>query len=223
MKRLIDITGQKYGRLTCIEPTGETNKQNSALWLCWCDCGNEVVVCSNSLRRGNTKSCGCLRQEIDRKKPWKHGLTMGGKRLRLYWIWSAMKDRCFNPKNESYHRYGGRGIKVCPEWMEFEPFYVWATVHGYKDDLTIDRINNDGNYESGNCRWVTHKEQSKNTSRNHFVTFQGETKTIGDWAGVLGLRPKTLLMRIRNGWPLEKAMTLPRLDNKSRLAYSIKQ
>ncbi len=215
----MDSTGQKYGRLTFLEPTGETNIHRNALWKLRCDCGKIVILPGTDVRRGNTKSCGCLFKEIDRKIPLKHGLTMGKARLRLYNIWSAMKERCSNRANENYHRYGGRGITVCQEWLEFLPFHNWAMSNGYQTTLTIERINNDGNYEPSNCKWATHKEQGKNTSRNHCITFREETKTVGEWADILGLRPNALLMRIRNGWPIEKALTLPLLNNRTRIPY----
>ncbi|MCL6479319.1 MAG: AP2 domain-containing protein [Peptococcaceae bacterium] len=208
MSRAIDMSGEKYGRLTCLQATGETTKNRSALWLCICDCGNMTIVSRDSLRKGNTRSCGCLFREINRKKPLKHGLTMNKERLRLYNIWSAMKARCQNPNNSTYHSYGGRGIKVCDEWLEFKPFYEWAISNGYNDGLTIDRRDNNGNYEPSNYRWVTPKEQSKNTRRNHPISYNGQTKLLSEWSKELGIDIPLLIWRLRK-WGIEKALTTP--------------
>ena len=128
---------------------------------------------------------------------------------RLYRIWSNMKNRCTNPNADNYLFYGGRGIKVCDEWRDdFIPFRDWAIANGYTDKLTLDRIDNDGNYEPSNCRWETHLHQCNNTRRNHLLTFQGETHTISEWARIVGMRPDTLERRINHrGWSVEKALT----------------
>ena len=172
MAKFDNKIGRKYGRLTVIkrvdnarQPNGKTQVQ----WLCKCTCGKTIVVRSTSLNSGNTKSCGCAMN-----KP-KHGLS----KTRLYRIWNAMKNRCNNPNNYGYKNYGGRGIKVCDEWnKDFLEFYNWAINNGYKENLSIDRINNNGNYEPNNCRWATSKEQMANR-RNFKVKNQ---------YGVFGLR-----------------------------------
>ena len=128
---------------------------------------------------------------------------------RLYRIWSNMKNRCANPNADNYSFYGGRGIKVCDEWRDdFVPFRDWAMANGYADNLTLDRIDNDGDYSPSNCRWETHLNQCNNTRRNHLITFQGETRTIAEWARIVGMKADTLERRInRMGWPVEKALT----------------
>ncbi len=164
--KAIDLTGQRFGKLFVIEqtdskitPSGQKQRQ----YVCKCDCGNTVIVRSLSLRKGEAKSCGCLRVEQAKEnlktiKP-KHGLRF----TRLYGIWKNMIQRCYNPKAVHYDRYGGRGIKICNDWKDDpETFYKWAMSNGYTDELTIDRINNDGNYEPSNCRWITMKEQAQN-------------------------------------------------------------
>ncbi len=162
MPAIIDLTGKRFGRLTVIEKS--ESKNGFASWLCECDCGEKCVVCGRALRIGKTKSCGCLRRETTAKTRKKHGK----KNSRLYRIWTAMKARCTNPQNKRYIHYGGRGIKVCSEWMNsFEAFYEWAMENGYKPDAkrgecTIDRINNDGDYCPANCRWATTAEQNQN-------------------------------------------------------------
>lgn len=168
--KALDLTGQKFGRLTAIE---KHSKQNGHIvWLCQCDCGNTATVQGTRLKQGRTNSCGCLwvesianfnhserRKETTRKAKTKHGM----KGTRVYRIWQAMKSRCGNSNVPCYSYYGGRGIKVCDEWLNsFESFYEWSMVNGYAADLTIDRIDVNGNYEPSNCRWVTMAEQNKN-------------------------------------------------------------
>lgn len=135
---------------------------------------------------------------------------MGTSRSRLKRIWSKMKSRCYSPKVYNYHRYGGRGITVCDEWKDnFQAFYDWAIANGYADDLTIDRIDNDGNYEPNNCRWATMKEQANNKSNNVRITYKGKTQDIKQWSEELGIAYTTLFIRIHNGWPVEKAFFEP--------------
>lgn len=172
-----DITGQRFGSLVAIRPTGVKSKWDGEIWECKCDCGTIKGVAIHSLKTGNTKSCGC-----SFKKPRPHRKKTDYCGTRLYRIWSNMKTRCLN-KNVGYvySRYGGRGITICDEWMEFKPFMEWAFSSGYSDNLTIDRIDNDSGYFPENCRWITMAEQNKNRSSTHFVTIGGVTKCIKDW------------------------------------------
>ena len=173
-KYKLDLTGQRYGRLVVLheaEPIIGDDGKTIRRWLCKCDCGNETIVRHSGLRSGKTQSCGCLHREIVGNLHKTHGLSQGNK--RLYKIWKEMRSRCSNPKNASYPKYGGKGIKVCKEWNErFVPFYEWSIANGYREDiaesgrnrLSIDRINNDGDYSPENCRWVTDDIQANNKS-----------------------------------------------------------
>ena len=161
-----DLTGQKFGRLTALKPT-EKRRNNCVVWLCKCECGNYCEKKGSDLVRGSTRSCGCLLKETSSQLPYKyHGnRTHGMGHTRIYYIWSNMKDRCFRPACKNYKNYGGRGITVCPEWKNsFEAFYdhVSKLPHYGEEGRSIDRINNDGNYEPNNVRWATRKEQRNN-------------------------------------------------------------
>jgi len=202
--------GDRFGRLVIVREVERRKKKR--YFLCRCDCGNERVVRLVAMRAGEVKSCGCLRDEQNRVAAIKHGCWGTGP----YWCWHSMKDRCLNPNSAVYHHYGGRGITVCPEWMEFEPFYQWAIENGYRPGLTLDRIDNNGNYEPSNCRWVTRRQQMLNTRRNKRLTFNGETKTLKEWADDLRFEYHVLRNRIARGWSVRRAFTTPLQHQMSR-------
>ncbi|UNA01519.1 hypothetical protein MG295_00102 [Bacillus phage vB_BcgM] len=172
--------GDKFDMLTIIAEERQHIKGKAKLYYkCLCDCGNETLVRSDRLG-GNKgiKSCGCLLKQYYNNKTRKHGET----KTRLYSIYQGMKNRCYLESATHFHRYGGRGIRVCESWLEdFTVFRDWALGNGYRDDLTLDRVDTDGNYEPDNCRWSTKKEQSRNTSSTVKVEYKGETKSIVEW------------------------------------------
>ena len=208
-----DLTGQKFNRLTAIKYVGNSK------WLFKCDCGKEIIVRTADAKSGNTKSCGCLQKEtqikngkltgyINGKKNIKHNLSNS----RLYRIYAHIKERCTYPKCIDYKNYGGRGIKMCEEWLkDFKSFYDWAISHGYKDNLTIDRIDNNGNYEPNNCRWTSRKIQCSNKRNNHLIVFNNKTQTVTQWAKEFNVLPSLFINRLKRGWSVEKTLTTPLL------------
>lgn len=210
MSKYRDLTGQKFGRLTCLKFVGR-NKGYDALWLCKCDCGSEHITRAGTLLNGHTKSCGCYQRDRTGESHTVHGLYFGedGKRSRLYHVWGAMKRRCLAPNATHFADYGGRGIAVCQEWMNFRPFYDWAMANGYKYGLTIERINVDGNYEPANCTWIPKSEQAQNRRYCKYITYMGKTMIVKKWADFLGIKPKVLELRLRRGWSIEKAFNKP--------------
>jgi hypothetical protein len=208
MSRYKDISNKKFGRLTAVKKVGKDDHGNSK-WLCNCKCGEKTIVIIQSLTSGNTKSCGCLKNEIFLDNITKHGKTKRGHKNRLHNIWKLMRQRCSNPNASKYEIYGGKGIKVCDEWQVYINFHNWAIANGYKDNLTLDRIENDGDYCPENCRWATYKEQNLNTSSNNKITFRGITKTITQWGRELEVNYMTLYGRLSRGWSVEKTFTEP--------------
>lgn len=198
-----DLTGQKFGRLLVLS-FAYNNKHRQSMWNCKCDCGKITVVLGNELTSGGTQSCGCLFTETICN--YKHGYS----KTKLGMIRDAMTQRCYNPKCRGYKNYGARGIVICDEWLEDrESFYKWATTHGYKEGLSLDRIDNNGPYSPENCRWATQQEQSNNTRFNVRLTFNGVTLSISEWAKKLKVRPGKLYKRKYRGWSDERILTTP--------------
>lgn len=202
MPKLIDLTGQRFGRLVVVK-RADNSADGRARWLCKCDCGQSKTVLGEHLKKGRTKSCGCAKSESSSKRFKKHG----GRNSKLYRIWSNMKDRCNNPDCKAYSDYGGRGIKVCKEWLDdFSAFQKWALANGYKEGLTIDRKNNNKGYSPDNCRWVDRKIQGNNKRNCRYITYKGQRKTVAEWSDITGIPHDTLLYRLNHGWETERIL-----------------
>lgn len=205
MGKLIDLTGQRFGRLYVLCEAGRSNS-GKALWLCQCDCGNKKTIVGGDLRNGRTTSCGCYHQEVVTAQATIHGDRFS----RLYRIWCAMKRRCNCPNDYRYENYGGRGIKVCAEWEHsFFAFREWAVANGYSDDLSIDRINGDAGYSPENCRWADAVTQSRNKRSNRNLLFRDKKQSVAAWADETGIPPGTICARLDVGWTVERALTEP--------------
>lgn len=191
MAQAIDLTGQRFGRLTVMDRAWD---KPGVWWNCMCDCGNAKSIRSSQLRYGYTRSCGCLRDEMreEHNKP-----THGETNTRLYNIWRGMKKRCYQPTSAGYKNYGGRGITVCDEWIaSYEAFRDWSIANGYTDGLTLDRIDSNGNYEPSNCRYASYLEQENNKRNSHFIEVNGVKLTVAQWARITNTPPSTLKNRI---------------------------
>lgn len=201
-KKIDDLTGRRFGKLIVLEradnifsPSGQPQTR----WKCLCDCGNTIIVRAQLLKMGKTKSCGC---NVNTQKGLSH--------TRQYAIWGKMVSRCQNTADQAYGDYGGRGIRVCKEWLGehgFQDFYGWALENGYQDNLTIDRIDVNGNYEPSNCRWSTMKEQQNNRRDNHILELNGEKHTIAEWSEITGINAGTIRSRLKLDWSIEEALT----------------
>jgi hypothetical protein len=208
-KRLynVSLVGRRFGRLIVKEPAGKV--KNEAFWLCMCDCGNKKIVRGGHLKSGDTSSCGCLKRENIRKSKFVHGAAIVGKVTREYGAWQNMKKRCLNPKSSDYKNYGGRGIKVCDRWVHnFKDFF--SDMGKCPPGLTLERIDNNGNYEPSNCRWATRKEQGINTRNNRRIELNGQIKTVSEWAEITDIPDSTLRTRLRDGWTPEVTVTTAR-------------
>lgn len=197
-----NLTGKRFGRLTVIKLMPKNKRKT--YYECLCDCGNTKIVRSDSLTSGSVQSCGCLKKEQDRVNLIKnHSHKMSG--TRIYSEWLGIKARCYNKNNERYCNYGGRGITVCDEWInDFQSFYDWSLNNGYADNLTIDRIDNNGNYEPLNCRWTDTYTQNRNRRSNVIVTYKGQRMCLKDAAEVSGIPYGTLSTRYHRGWSDEQ-------------------
>lgn len=208
MQKVKDLTGQRFGRWRVLELAERRVSGNriAVYWKCQCDCGTVKIIRGGNLKTGNSKSCGCINAE----RNYTNNISHGKRNTRLYRIWIGIKNRCTNTNDRAYPDYGGRGIKVCDEWLnDFMAFYNWSMDNGYGDNLTIDRIDNNGNYEPSNCRWTDVKTQCNNRRSNHLVTYKGRTQTVAEWEHELGFKKDILLCRFSLGWSVEKAIETP--------------
>lgn len=189
-------------------------KPRQRYFLCKCRCGNEKLVHGDGIRKQRIKSCGCWKSVVDSRKAkemgdsnFKHGLS----RSRIYKIWDAMLYRCFNENDRSYDNYGGRGITVCKEWLSFDKFYE-DMKDGYTDDMTIERIDVNGNYEKNNCKWITMLDQQNNKRNTVYIEFDGKNMTINEWAKLIGVSRGAIYQRLKAGKPIEKVLQEYDLD-----------
>lgn len=203
--RTNNIVGRRFGKLTVISRTEKPNgiKNTHAYWKCKCDCGKIVIAQGTQLKRGNIQSCGCLQIEANTKHGMRH--------TRIYTEWCNIKQRCYNSQNKSFKDYGGRGIMMCDRWRDsFENFFedISKLPHYGEKGYTINRINNDGNYELNNVEWADNKTQANNKRSNHLITYNGKTQTIAQWADELNINQYTLYNRILTyHWTVERALT----------------
>lgn len=200
-----DVSGKVFGRLTVLEPDGKT-KHGSTIWKCRCSCNAErtVNVVIGNLTSGSVQSCGCLRVESGRRVG-QSCRTHGMSKTRVYGIWTWMHERCRNPDHEAYEYYGGKGISVEPVWHTFEQFYA-DMGEPPSARHTLDRLDSDGNYGPGNCRWALPVQQMNNTSRNIFLDYDGRSQTIAEWARECDINVDTLRYRLRKGWSTARAL-----------------
>lgn len=191
-----DMIGFKSGKLLVVAYAATMGKR--AMWLCRCECGNTKIVMGKYLRKKEVKSCGCLnRQPLLLQDKITHGHTINGKWSLSYVTWASMIQRCNNPKNSTYYKYGAKGITVCKEWLKFENFL--KDMGDRPEDKTIDRIDNSIGYFTENCRWATPKEQAQNTTRNRNITFNKETHCLAEWGRLVGIQPSVIHSRLARG------------------------
>ena len=207
----VDLTGKRFGRLMVISRANTTGRTR---WKCKCDCGSNHEVAHGNLQSFAVTSCGCLSREIKSKQLTTHGMFG----TRIYNVWAGMKKRCKGTSSADHKkRYHDRGIRVCSEWMKFEPFKKWADSNGYSDELTIDRIDNNGPYSPQNCKFSTAKQQANNRSSSVILTLNGKAKTIREWEESVNMKPGTIRDRLDLGWDIETAIFTPLMKKGERL------
>lgn len=217
MRKKLDLTNKRFGKLVAIKIDGKNNC-GKTMWLCKCDCGNYKSIDIHSLLRKDktpTTTCGKCKKSMKGKKCYKHGMSG----TRLYHCYKLMKNRCYNQNDKSYYIYGGRGIKICKDWLGDNGalnFINWALNNGYKDDLTIDRIDNNKGYSPDNCRWTTRKEQSNNLRCNKHYEYKNKLYTLTQLCELLNLDKRLIYSRLRCGWNLDKAINTPKHKNGER-------
>lgn len=197
----LELSGRRFGKLL-VENEHGRDLHGAVMWLCVCDCGSSSVVRGTGLIAGRTRSCGCGMSEAARRPK-----THGASKTALYRRWRAMLDRVQNPNHGEFGNYGGRGIQVCDRWHSFIAFRA-DMGNTFQEELTLERVDVNGNYEPANCRWATSREQNINRRNNHKVTFQGQTMTVQEWGEKLGIKPNTIVTRLRRGWPIERALRI---------------
>ncbi len=209
MTKFRDLTGRTFGRLSVLHVDTSRPRKPDVPYVVRCECGTIKSIRGVDLVTGNTKSCGCIRREVAAERARKRNTTHGMSRRRLYHTWNNMVRRCSDPRRPDYPRYGGRGIKVCDRWLEPENFYA-DMGDPPAAAMSLDRIDNDGDYSPENCRWATISQQCRNQRKSILITYNGVTKPMLDWAEEFGLGGGTLKTRIFTlGWPVDKALLTP--------------
>lgn len=215
---IIEMLGKKYGKLliqgvSYKKPVFSKKENRIKKYIyfvkCKCDCGKEKIINAETIKRQKVFSCGCyIKEKLKKGLNVKHGLT----NHRLYHIWCCMKNRCYNVNYLEFKYWGGKGVSICDEWKNnFENFYNWAIDNGYKDNLSIDRIDGNKNYCPENCRWATAKEQANNQRNNKLIFYKNQTKTLAEWCNFFGVKYSLVRDRIyRYNWSFEKAITTKR-------------
>jgi hypothetical protein len=208
---LKDYTGQKFGKLTALSLV-ERRADNNHIWRFSCECGNQKDAGIKNVKSGHTTSCGCVFRSMMVKRNTKHGLSR--QLASTYRSWKDMRSRCLNPRDFDYADYGARGIGVCERWSDFAAFV--ADMGKRPKGKTLDRIDVNGHYEPGNCRWADAKQQANNKRSNHTIKFNGETKTLAQWCEQFSVEPSKVRYRIKAGWSLERIFSLKdgRIDGK---------
>lgn len=203
---LEDYIGKKSHMLTVIGISEKLPSDKRQYLKCRCDCGNITRILPYQFNNGKIKSCGCLLKN----SPFR----IDGRTLNpLYGLWYNMIGRCENPNHPKYYRYGKRGIKVCEEWHDFDKFVEWSnSIGGRPNNYSIERINNDGNYEPSNCKWASSTEQAENKSNTIYLKYNGETKSLPEWCRITGLSWDLVYNRLSSGWTVERALSTPKLE-----------
>lgn len=207
-----NLIGKKFNKLLVIEKCKERNGKK-VMWKCVCDCGNIVSVQTYHLTNNKIKSCGCFSRKYINNEISKS----------IYTIWSCMKNRCYSPQHQNYKIYNGKGITICDEWKnDFMSFYYWAINNGYQKGLSIDRIDNKGNYCPQNCRWTTKEQQMRNKTNNKMIKYKNQIKCLAEWCDILNLKYETIQSRFNRGWSIEKTFETPirKFNNKSLSALA---
>lgn len=212
--RAVNISGQRFGRLVALGPTGRGN-DGGILWHCRCDCGKETITIGAHLRSGHSTSCGCYQVEMTVRRSTSHGMS----HTREYDAWCSMNKRCANPNDSSYLDYGGRGITVYSEWQDdFQAFYDHVGPIPF-EKATIDRIDNELGYFPGNVKWSTQKEQARNRRNNTMLTYDGKTQSMSAWVEETGISKGAIQTRIKMGWSVEKTLTEPVHNESAMITY----
>ena len=211
---MASLSGQTFGRLKVLDDfykKPKNPKGNRIYWHCKCECGNEKYIEEYHLISGKTKSCGCLRKEITKITHEKHNKSNS----RLYNVWNTIKTRCCCPTNKNYPDYGGRGIEICKEWLDYQNFYCWAIENGYDENAprgtyTIERNDVNKGYEPNNCKWINQTSQSYNRRNSIKFVINGIEKALGEWCKIYNVPYYRTLNRIKKGWSIEDALTKPK-------------